>query len=299
MELLKINGNTYYISAPTNIGLYIFKDKYTLLIDTGNNNQQARKISELVEDNNLNIKHLVNTHNHIDHSGGNIFFKEHYPGSVLYTSETEKLFIENDSLFPMYLYGGSPIKELTKHFVKSKDCLVDFVLNPGITKINNEKFDIISLPGHAKGQIGIGTKDRVCFLGDGLFSEEIINKYSFPFLFNIQDQFNTYQIINELDYDYFVLSHSSKVYSAKEIKRLVQINQDNLNKYIDITLELLTQPKSREDLLEEMVILENLDMNFKQYHFSLSTIGAIIAYLYEQELLSYQIENGKLYYFKK
>jgi hypothetical protein len=35
MELKKINGNSYYIPGPTNIGLFQFKDKYSLLIDTG------------------------------------------------------------------------------------------------------------------------------------------------------------------------------------------------------------------------------------------------------------------------
>ena len=43
MELTKIKGSTYYINAPTNIGIYVFKNKNCLIIDTGINNTQARK----------------------------------------------------------------------------------------------------------------------------------------------------------------------------------------------------------------------------------------------------------------
>lgn len=185
MELYKINGSTYYISAATNIGVFIFKDKYTLLVDTGGNNQQGRKISNLITDNGYLIKYIFNTHNHIDHTGGNIFFKENYPGCVLHCSEQEKLFIENNYLFPLYLYGGHPVKELAKNYVKAKKQSIDLVVAPGVSKINNEKFTFIPLPGHSPGQMGVATKDRVCFLGDALFSEEIIAKYSFPFLFDI------------------------------------------------------------------------------------------------------------------
>ncbi|MEG6615294.1 MBL fold metallo-hydrolase [Peptococcaceae bacterium 1198_IL3148] len=299
MELVKINGNTYYLPAGTNIGLFAFKDKYTLLIDSGNNNQQARKISEVVEANNYNIKFIVNTHNHIDHTGGNGFFKTHYPGTVLHASTDAKLMIENDRLFPMYLFGGNPVKDLAKYFVANKDYLIDITLAPGHFKINNEKFDIIPLPGHASGQIGIATRDRVCFLGDALFSEKIISKYSLPFLFDIQAQLNSYQTITELDYDFFVLGHADQIYNGQTIKKLVKINQDNLNNYLDMVIESLIQPKTKEELLEEIIILNDLAIDFKEYHFSLSTISAMITYLAELNQLEHQIENGKLYYYKK
>lgn len=298
MQLSKINGNTYYIAAPTNIGLFQFKDKYTLLIDSGDNNQQARKISEIIQDNNLNCKYIINTHNHIDHAGGNLFFQDHYPGSLFYASGDEKMFLENGYLFPMYLYGGNPLNELSRHFLKNKKLKVDEVLVPGTFKLNDERFEIISLPGHAREQIGVGTRDRVCFLGDALFSREIIAKYSFPFLFDIQAQLDSYNTVSELDYDFFVLGHSDQIYNSAEIKDLVQFNRDNLEYYLDLVRDLLAQPHTREELLEEIFILAELQLDFKEYYFSLSTTGAIITYLYDKGELNYQLETGKLYYYK-
>ncbi|MEA1959784.1 MAG: MBL fold metallo-hydrolase [Bacillota bacterium] len=299
MQLEKINGNSYYIPAPTNIGVFQFKDKYTLLIDSGDNKQQARKIDELVQDRGLMIKHIANTHSHSDHAGGNLYFQEHYPGCLIYASAEEQFFIENGTFFSTYLYGASPIKELSRHFLKAHGNIIHSTLEPGTSRINDEKFEVISLPGHALGSIALGTRDRVCYLGDALFSEEIIEKYSMPFLFDIEAQLRSYDRIAELDYDFFVLSHAAKIYSQAEIIDLININRANVKHYLGLSLELMAQPKTREELLEELSILKDLHFDFKEYYFSLSTTGAIIAYLYHREQLDYQIESGKLYYYQK
>lgn len=299
MEIKKIKGKTYYISSGTNIGVYLFKDKYTLLIDSGNNNQQAKKIIKLLSENNMNVKYIINTHHHIDHTGGNYYIKDNFPGSIIYASEKEKLYIENDELFCKQIYGSAPIKVLRKEFMVSKDISIDNKLEEGLEKINNDKFDIIKLPGHCDGQIGIATKDRVCFLADSLMSEGIIDKYNMPFISDIDKQFNTYDKILELDYDSYLLSHGSKVYNKEDIEELVKKNKDNLHRYIDMTKELLDQPKTREGLLEEVIILDEIEIDYKEYHFLNTTIGAMITYLYEREKIKYQIENGRLFYYNR
>lgn len=299
MNLTKINGNTYYISAPTNIGVYVFKDKYTLLIDSGDNNQQGRKIANVLQANNLNVKYIVNTHNHIDHAGGNSFFQENFPGSLFLASPEEGLILENGGLFPMYLYGAHPPRELSRHFLKNKGLRVDEIVTPGTHRINEEKFEVISLPGHAPGLLGIGTRDRVCFLGDALFSEEIIAKYSYPFLYDIRAQLNTYPLIDELDYDYFVLGHADRVYDRPTLLQLNRTNRDNLEYYLDLIRDLLTQPHTREELLEEVTILADLQLDFKEYYFFLSTMGAFVTYLHDLGELDCQLENGKLYFYHR
>lgn len=299
MHLEKIKGNSYYIPAPANIGVFQFKDKYALLVDSGDNKQQARKIDEILKEYKLSVKYIVNTHNHVDHSGGNGYFQERSPGLEIYATAEEKLYIEENQLFPLYLYGGKAPHELSHHFVRNPRIAVADILNPGLCKINEEKFEIIPLPGHSPGQIGIATRDRVCYLGDALFSEAKITKYSLPFLFDVAAQLNTYQTLAELDYDYFVLGHADSVYDPVELKQLIEANQSNLQEYLDLTMEILNQPKTREELLEEVCILKDLQLDFKEYYFSLSTIGAIISYLFDKYLLAYRLENGKLYYYLK
>lgn len=299
MELNKINGNTYFIDNPTNIGVYVFRNKYCMLVDTGINNTVAAKFDEVLERNGLKPKYIINTHNHPDHSGANLYFKEHHPGCIFYASRDEKLFIENDYLFTTYIYGSNPIKELKKRNAKSRGVEIEAVLDYGISKINDEKFETVSLRGHSIDQIGIVTPDRVCFMGDSLFSEAIINKYSFPFLFDIEEQLQTIEYIKTFEYDYYVLSHDNRVYDTEKIRELADKNIHNILRYIDDIKELFNQPMTREEILEQICVLNNIELEYRSYYLCLSAAGAFIAYLYNNDQLSYEVENGKLYYYLK
>lgn len=296
MELNKIKGNTYFIDGPTNIGVYAFKNKFCILIDSGLDNSAARKIDDILKENKLHPKYIINTHSHIDHCGGNNYFKDTYTGTLTYTSEKEKLYLENPKLFPTVLFSASPIKKL---FDNKKTIVVDEVLNYGTNKINDEKFEIISLKGHSEEHIGIITPEKVCFLGDSLFSYETLEKYSFPFLFNIEDALNTLNTIKELDADFFVLGHGTKMLTKDEIVPLVDANIENIQKYIDSILEIVDQPSTIEDILENILILNDISVGLRNYFLNLSSTSAFVSYLYNEGLIDLSVENGKLYYFKK
>ncbi|BAH07427.1 MBL fold metallo-hydrolase [Clostridium kluyveri] len=295
MNLNKIKGSTYYIDAPTNCGIFIFKNKNCLIIDTGINNGDAKRIETILIENNLHPKYIINTHSHMDHCGGNLYFKKNYPGCLVYTSKGEKIFMENPDLFSSILSCCHPSKAFNK-INKSID--VDFILDYGINKLNDEKFNIISLPGHSKDHIAIVTPEKVCFLGDSIFSSEILNKYSLPYLYNIEDSLSSLNTIKELEADYFVISHSEKILTKEEIINLAQANITNICKYEDEILALLDQPLTREDILENITILNELSLDFHQYHLNFSGVCAFINYLYDNKLVDYSIEDGKLYYFK-
>ena len=202
MELTKIKGNTYYINAPTNIGVYSFKNKNCILIDTGINNSAAKKIDDVLKANELHPKYIINTHSHHDHCGGNSYFRNNYTGAIVYASQKEKLYMENPELRPAMLYTAFPVKELE---VESKEIVVDYVLDYGLTKINDEKFEVIPLKGHSPESIGIITSDKVCFLGDSIYSDSILDKYSFPYLFNLGEDIDTLNRIKDIDADYFMI----------------------------------------------------------------------------------------------
>ena len=281
MELNKIKGNTYFIDGPTNIGVYAFKNKFCILIDSGLDNSAARKIDDILKENKLHPKYIINTHSHIDHCGGNNYFKDTYTGTLTYTSEKEKLYLENPKLFPTVLFSASPIKKL---FDNKKTIVVDEVLNYGTNKINDEKFEIISLKGHSEEHIGIITPEKVCFLGDSLFSYETLEKYSFPFLFNIEDALNTLNTIKELDADFFVLGHGTKMLTKDEIVPLVDANIENIQKYIDSILEIVDQPSTIEDILENILILNDISVGLRNYFLNLSSTSAFVSYLYNEGL---------------
>ena len=297
MMLNKIEGSSYYIDAPTNIGVYVFKNKNCLLVDSGINSTQAKKIDEVLIQNDLHPKYIINTHSHIDHCGGNLYFKNNYPGVLIYTSQSEKLFMDNPLLHSYAQYSANPIKEIVRN---NKVVPVDSVIDYGLNKINDEKFEIIPLKGHSIEQIGILTPEKVCYLGDSIFSENIIEKYSFPYLINIEDSINTLKSIADIDGDFFMVSHSSVLYTKNEIVALVNKNLQNIEDYINQISDLLDQPLTKEDLLENLIIINELKVkSLNEYHNYFSSVSAFLSYLYEKSNISFSIEDGKVYYFKK
>ncbi len=296
MELNKINGNSYWIKAGTNIGVFTFKNKNCLLIDTGINNTSARKKDEVLKASNLHPKYIINTHSHLDHCGGNNYFTENYPGCVTYTSLKESLFMENQELRPYTLFNSKAPNSVKS---SNKPINVDNILEYGVNKINDEKIEIISLKGHSIEQIGVVTPDKVCYLGDGIFSEDIINKYSLPYLYDIDNSISTLNSIKDIEADFFIVSHGEGLYNREEIIALADKNICNIEKYCEQLIELAEQPSTKEDLLQNICILNDLSMDFNQYYINQAALSAFIAYLVNKNILEHSVENEKLYYYRK
>lgn len=295
--LTRVNGNTYFIPGPTNTGVFQFKDRYALIVDSGSDNQQARRICDSLQEFDLSAKYLFLTHSHHDHSGGHAFIRQHFPGCRLMAHADAKVYLSQPSLLAQYIYGGHPPAGLSRS-LNFKPAFPEEEVAEGLVRIHEEKFNIVELPGHAPGQCGLVTKDRVCFLGDSLFSQDNLQKYSFPFLYSIGDQIKTYDAVEQIDADYFILGHGPDILNREEMLELAGVNRTNLQKYLAMIMDLLDQPKSREELLEEIIILDDLNPDILEYHFLASTLAAMLSYLQQQENLTMQVENGRLYFFK-
>ncbi len=295
MELKKIRGRTYYIPAATNVGVYRYRNGLCTLVDTGINNTAGRKIIELLEDNNLKIKYIINTHAHPDHFGANNFIKEKYPGVQILTSYKEKLFMENSFLEQTVLYGAAAMPGLSARILKAQDTAVDLVVDEGITELDNKKFEIVSLEGHSIGQIGVATEDSVLFCGDAFFSEDKMDKYPFPFVFDLEAHLKTLEFLLGSNYECYMISHCDG--PLDNPKPLIQKNIDNINHNLEIILDYLSQPLTREDLTELLIKKYDIDMNLSQYFITISSVGAFLTYLLEKQSINMDIIDGKMYFY--
>ena len=126
------------------------KDNYSyLIIDEGNNiacvidPSEAGPIIEYLENTQIKLKFILNTHHHHDHVGGNQRLKEKYGASIVgYKGDKERI-------------PG-----------------IDILVNDQETWINkNFEAKIIHIPGHTLGHICFYFhKDKSVFTGDTLFS---------------------------------------------------------------------------------------------------------------------------------
>lgn len=69
MNLINISGNTFYIRGGTNTGLYLFDDNSALIIDPGLSGARPNKIIKILNERNIELKYIINTHEHNDHFG--------------------------------------------------------------------------------------------------------------------------------------------------------------------------------------------------------------------------------------
>ena len=126
------------------------QDNYSyLIIDESNNSacvvdpSESQPIISFLENKNIKLKYILNTHHHYDHIGGNIQLKKRYDSRVV-------------------------------GFKKDKARIpgIDILLEDDqIWKENNFEAKIYHIPGHTSGHIAFHFfKEKIIFTGDTLFS---------------------------------------------------------------------------------------------------------------------------------
>ena len=126
------------------------QDNYSyLIIDETNNNacvvdpSEAKPIINFLENKNIKLKYILNTHHHYDHIGGNKELKKKYKSKVIG--------YKNDA-----------------HRIPEIDILVE---DGQIWKKDNFEAKIFHIPGHTSGHICFHFyNDNFLFTGDTLFS---------------------------------------------------------------------------------------------------------------------------------
>ena len=190
MELYKIGKRTYYIKNNTNIGIYKLNENDIVLIDSGLDESVGKKVLKIVQENNWNIKIIINTHSHADHTGGNNFIQSR-TNCKIYASKIECDITNHPVLEPIYLYGAYPFKELRNKFFEAKPSDCEEI-------INIDGIEYFTLKGHSFDMIGIKTSDNVYFIGDSIFNEFTINKYHISYLSNVAEFINSLDELSKL-----------------------------------------------------------------------------------------------------
>ena len=145
--------NLVYFQLKNKMRVQIIKclqDNYSyLIIDETNQNacvvdpSEAKPIIDFVENNNIDLKYILNTHHHFDHVGGNVELKKKYNSNVIGFKDD-------------------------KDRIPGIDILVD---EHKIWKKDNFEAKIYHIPGHTTGHIAFHFfKEKKIFTGDTLFS---------------------------------------------------------------------------------------------------------------------------------
>lgn len=139
-----------------------------LIIDPGfDRDTEAEKVLTRVEQHRLEVKYIVNTHGHPDHTAGNGLLKDATGAPiVIHELDAPKLTDSSKNLSLLFgLHVTSPPADQT---LKEGD----------IIQAGKVQLKVLHTPGHSKGSIAL-LGDNVVFTGDTLFAGSI-GRYDFP-----------------------------------------------------------------------------------------------------------------------
>ena len=150
----------------------------------------------------------------------------------VYAPALEAAIVANPLLEPLYLFSGAaPPSELRHKFTLAEACPVDGLIEPGEVIIGGVPIQAIPAPGHAPNQMMIAG-GGVCFVADGCFAPEILQKHGIPFYVDVIQASATLGSLSEMDGSYadFVPGHGKAVASIgpwadQNAARLAEIRQ--------------------------------------------------------------------------
>lgn len=289
LELKQILGDTYYIAGAVNAGV-IKNGSDCLVIDTGLDRQAGKQLARCLEQANLTPKVIINTHSHADHCGGNGALRD--LGAKVCASPLEKAIIENPYLEPFCLFSAAPVKDLATRFLMAPPSPVDVALDAGPCSVDGFNADIILLPGHSPGQIGVVTKDNVCFTADAYFGQAIIEKYGMPYTADVSSALDTLRVLWQSKYSYYVPCHGEPSEKpTEEILKNVSVIEKNLEQVLGILQE---GASTREEVLAAVITASGRELNAVQYVLNHGAITACLSHLHKIGKAEYVFRDGKM-----
>lgn len=157
------------------VNTYIVWDSQTLdavIIDPGcYYPQEEQTLKQFVEDNRLNINHILNTHLHFDHIFGNNFVEETFGVAAKAHSAD----------MPWLLQIGRRLASFGIQYNKSVNPIKpeNFLQEGDVIRFGRHTFQILHIPGHSPGSLVYYCKEEnTLFCGDVLFKGSL-GRYDF------------------------------------------------------------------------------------------------------------------------
>ena len=161
MKILRTVFNSYLVNSY----LLIAGDNTGVLIDPAcSNEEEAKRLQKIIEENNVRLSAIIATHTHADHTMGAKFVLDAYPNAAfLMHKEAEPLYkMTNDYSLIM----GFKKVELPNP--------TQYVAEGEMLQFSDIELKVLYTPGHAPGSICLYSKaDDVLFSGDVLFCSSI------------------------------------------------------------------------------------------------------------------------------
>jgi glyoxylase-like metal-dependent hydrolase (beta-lactamase superfamily II) len=297
INLIQVKGNSFYCDSVFSIGVYI-KGKMAVLIDSGISKDVAKEVDKSLTQANIQVAAIINTHCHGDHCGGNAFFQHKYPELKIFSTETEKPFIEDPLMAPICFCGGAAAFEELKKckpIAPQQSSKVTDIITPYEDQkiiICGEVFEIITLPGHTRGMIAVKTPDNVLYCGDAIFGEDTFRKYPILYYTFIGDTLSSFKKLRSLisSVDATIIYHGGMI---PNLAALIDDHEKRILETKNMILSMLREcPLSLEEITARIMQTNKIPDDLVSYALTKVPMQAYIAELEYEKLVEIRVTDG-------
>ena len=275
-DIKKLGERTLYIRGSPATLIYI-SDNCVYVVDPGVGSKRAKKLRSIIRSLNKDRIMCLLTHYHSDH----IAIAEKIGCSEIWASHQDSLFIK-DPVLRNYMTYGYPFIASKYFLYNAPSVKVTHVLNAPC-KIG--ELEILHLPGHTLGQIGVLTDDSVAYLADSFFGRKVLEYAGIPYHFNPLLALNTLEYVKEeivRDIETLVISHGP-ILNREEGKSLIEENKHRIMKIVNIVLdELSKSPTSIAKITLKVLRALNANISHTSLMLGMVFMKSLLASLEEQ-----------------
>ncbi|EYB69528.1 beta-lactamase-like protein [Deinococcus phoenicis] len=186
-ELLTLAPGVHFLPGAVNSVVLEGGHGGALLVDTGLDDAQARKLLRALAGAGLRPTAILNTHSHADHHGGNAFILNRFPDLEVFAPPLEAAIIRHPVLEPLSLFGARPPRDLQTRFLLAPASPARPLPDTGPVRLGGVELELLEVSGHAAQMYAVRAGD-VLYAADALFGPDALAKHPLTFCADARQQ---------------------------------------------------------------------------------------------------------------
>lgn len=285
-ELIRAGEKTWLMKGWANVGFYLQSENNVYVIDTGSEENSGEIIDQVLMEMGWNLKGVLITHGHEDHTAGNKYLQDKY-GCQIFADAEDAVSIRFPEIADAEYYGGKPFRELLVPGIKMPESSVCLDFNH---EDFPEEVEIISLPGHSRGNCAFIMPDGTMFTGDTYFIPDRKGRY-LAYNYDIADVIDSLKKIRDIKAERYAPGHGDITESIEEI---VDQDLDAIYGLRELILSMMDEPRTYDDMLTMVSREYGLKSNFGTYYLMNFIIRAFMNWMKDDGILSVSVEENRL-----
>lgn len=286
-ELIKAGEKTWYMSAPTNVGFYLYNAPEVCMIDVGDRVSAENAIAHIREQG-WKLTRVYLTHSHADHVAGAAYLREE-TGCEVFAPGVSAAAVKHNFLVSTTLYGGSASADMHGKLLMPPPCeCSEFTESEPVPGLKAVRLD-----GHDMAQAVFMTSDEVWFTADTVISAAALEKHRISFIYNIAQHLESLETLEETRGKLYIPAHDEP---CTDIRPLVAVNRAAVLEVAGDIMQMCGTPQTIDDLIAQALEKYHIRLYLMQYLLVGQTVRSYVSWLLDSGKIAPVYEGAKLHF---